>query len=301
MTGPNPGGAQPASGLPPEMAAVMAAVSRFHAASEALAAIGARAAVHPAAMPARVSQAVDEVLSAAGVPDLGRLEPPHRAMVAAYVRSAIGQTAHLLADPTRGEGWTYTDLAVLEGQGRASMGVPPMIAAAAQIDEVGSLLDVGTGVGWLAVAATRVWPGCRVVGVDVWEPSLERARTNVAESGLADVIELRLQSVADLPDRDCFDLTWVPSFYVLPSVMPAALERILSATRPGGRIVVGRYDAPPDPLGAATLRLRLIRDGGTWLESEELVDLLTRAGWDDVAILPRAGPPGLTLVAGRKG
>ncbi|HEU5003330.1 MAG TPA: methyltransferase domain-containing protein [Actinomycetota bacterium] len=278
----------------------MIAVTRFHAAAEAMAAIGARAAVDPAAMPDRVTDAVDDVLAAAGVPDLGLLEAPQRAMVAAYVRSAFGQTAHLLADPTRAEGWSYTDVAVLEGQGRASMGVPPMIAAAAQITEVGTLLDVGTGVGWLAVAATRVWPGCRVVGIDLWEASVERARANVAESGLADIIEIRLQSVADLPDRDRFDLTWLPSFYLLPSVLPAACKRILAATQPGGQIVVGRYDAPPDPLAAATLRLRLIRDGGTWLEPGELTDLLASSGWSDVRVLPKAGPPGMTLVAGRK-
>ncbi len=35
----------------------------------------------------------------------------------------------------------------------------------------GSFLDVGTGVGWLAIEAARTRPALRVVGIDLWEPS----------------------------------------------------------------------------------------------------------------------------------
>lgn len=282
------------------MMAILGAITRLHAAAEALAAIGVAAAVERVAMSARVAEAVGDVLAAAGVPDPAQLAPPHRAMVAAFVRSAFGQTAHLLADPTRLEGWSYDDPDVLEGQGRASMSVPPLIAAAGQITDVGWLLDVGTGVGWLAVSATRVWPGCRVVGIDVWEPSVERAHHNIAEAGLTEQIEIRLQSVGDLPDRDRFDLTWLPSFFMLPTLMTAALDRILAATRPGGQIVVGRYEIPPDALTAAAMRLRLIRDGGSQMEPDEVLALLSASGWTDVRVLPSPAQSPLTLIAGRK-
>jgi hypothetical protein len=39
----------------------------------------------------------------------------------------------------------------------------------------GAFLDVGTGVGGLAIEAARVWPALRVVGIDQWEPALALA------------------------------------------------------------------------------------------------------------------------------
>jgi SAM-dependent methyltransferase len=250
-------------------------------------------------MPPDVAAAVDGVLAAAGVPDPTQLPPPQRAMVAAFVRSAFGQATDVLAESTKTE-WSYTDPAVLEGQGRASMMVPTFIAQFGEVGDVTSFLDVGTGVGWLAVAATQVWPGCTVVGIDTWEPALERARVNVAEAGAADSIEVRNQSVVDLDDTERFDLTWVPSFFLSRDEVVASAPRILAATRPGGQVVVARYDPPPDPLAEAALRFRTVRDGGTWLPTEEFVQILTDAGWSDVRALPTPPEFPFTFVAGRK-
>jgi SAM-dependent methyltransferase len=196
--------------------------------------------------------------------------------------------------------WSYTDPAVLEGQGRASMMIPTFIAQTGEAGDVTSFLDVGAGVGWLSVAATQVWPNCTVVGIDRWEPAIERARANVTEAGVADRVELRNQSVTDLDDTDRFDLTWVPSFFLAPSVLVAGCERILAATKPAGQIVVARYDPLPDPLADASLRLRTLRDGGSRLSTEEIIDVLRGAGWADVRVLTTPGPVPVTFIAGRK-
>lgn len=279
---------------------VMIAASRLLASTEALAALGARAGVEPDSIPSEIAAAIDDVLTAAGVPDLSTLPPPQRAMVAAFVRSAFGQAGNLLTQPARDAGWAYTDSTVLEGQGRGSMILPSILAQTGEFGEVTSFLDVGTGVGWLAVGAAQVWPDSRIVGIDTWEPSLERARTNVADTGLGDRIELRNENLADLGDRDRFDLTWLPSFFMPRDVVAAGLGRILAATRPGGQVVVARYDPPSDELANATLRLRTIRDGGAWLETEEIIGLLGASGWADVRTVPTAGPMPLTFVAGRR-
>jgi SAM-dependent methyltransferase len=285
---------------PVSMQEVMSAVSRLQSAADALAAIGARAAdVDGSGMPPEVASAVDEVLAAAGIPDLGELPPPQRAMVAAFVRSAFGQATDMLSAPGK-TSWSYTDPAVLEGQGRASMMIPTFIAQTGEAGDVRSFLDVGAGVGWLSVAATQVWPNCTVVGIDQWEPAIERARANVTEAGVADRVELRNQSVADLDDTDRFDLTWVPSFFLAPQTLATGCERILAATKPGGQIVVARYDPLPDPLADASLRLRTVRDGGSRLSTEEIIELLRGAGWSDVRVLTTPGPVPVTFVAGRK-
>ncbi|HET7486371.1 MAG TPA: hypothetical protein VFJ85_00480 [Acidimicrobiales bacterium] len=111
---------------------------------------------------------------------------------------------------------------------------------------------------------------------------------------------MRRQSVTDLDDVERFDLTWVPSFYVSPDALPAGLERVLAATKPGGRIAVGRVESPADPLAGAAHRLRILRDGGSLTTNEELVDLLEAAGWGDVRVLVPADGVPLRLVAGRK-
>ena len=53
------------------------------------------------------------------------------------------------------------------------------------------ILDVGTGVGWLAVALARAYADARVVGIDIFEPALDLARANVSAENLQDRIELR--------------------------------------------------------------------------------------------------------------
>jgi SAM-dependent methyltransferase len=279
---------------------VMNAVSSLQCAAEALAVVSALASTSDTdTIPAPIAAAFEEVLSAAGVPDLSYLPPAQRAMVGAYIRSAFGQARDLLERPSREVGWSYTDPAVLEGQGRASMMMPTLLTQTGHFGEITSFLDVGAGVGWLSVGAAQLWPNCAVVGIDTWEPSLQRARSNVAEAGLTERIELRLQDATELPDVDRFDLTWVPSFFIAQETLPLVFDRVLNATRPGGQIAVARYNPPADPLAAATLRLRTIRDGGCWTSDDEVSSLLARAGWADVRVLPPPAPT-LTFIAARK-
>ena len=275
------------------MEEVMGAVMRLSTSLDTLATAGARVRADGEEIPKEIAAAMDELLAAAGFPSLDGLEPQQRAAVAGMVRTMFGQALDLLDRPARPVGWTYTDVALLEGQGRGSMSVPPMMAQTGEFGDVTSILDVGSGVGWLAVAAAQVWPAAEVVGVDLWGPSLERARQNVAASGLGERIEIRDQSVTELPDRDRFDLTWVPSFYIAADVLPAAFRAILAATKAGGKIAVGRFDSPPDPVASAAQRLRTLRDGGALPSVDETVALLTDAGWSDVRALPR--PPQVPL------
>ena len=279
---------------------IMGTLMQLQASVDVLTAVGARLSAAPGEIPTQVEAAIDEVIAASGLPSLDGLAPPERAMVSGMVRTMIGQASDVLHNATKPVGWSYTDAAVLEGQGRASMSVPPMMAATGEFGDVQSLLDVGTGVGWLAVGAAQLWPNAEIVGVDVWDASIERARANVESAGLSDRIEIRKESVTELSDRDRFDLTWVPSFFVGEDALPAAFTSILAATRSGGRIAVGRFDPPPDPVMRAAQRLRTIRDGGAILSADEIVALLTDAGWTDVRPLAKAGPSPLQFIAGTK-
>jgi SAM-dependent methyltransferase len=278
------------------MEQILPVVMRLQAAAEALAALGARAGAAPGEIPENVAAAIDDVLTAAGIPPLDDLAPPQRAMLAGLTRTLFGQAANLLHEPARDAGWTYTDPTVLDGMGRGSMMVPGLLAQSGELGDVTSFLDIGTGVGLLAVAAAQTWPGCSVVGIDLWEPSLDRARQNIADARLADRVEIRKQDVTMLDDTDRYDLTWLPSFFLTGDQISTALERILSATVTGGAIAVGLYNPPPDSLALATQRLRTLRDGGVSLTVAGAIDHLGAAGWADAHQLPASGPSPLAFV-----
>lgn len=283
------------------MQEVTAVITRFQTATDALAALGARLGIREGdTVPPEILAAIDEVLAASGVTDVDDLEPQQRAMMAGLIRTMFAQSADLLDCPTRDAGWSYTDPLVLEGVGRGSMMMPTLLAGSGEFNGVSSFLDIGTGVGLLAVSAARVWPECTVVGIDVWEPSLELARRNVTAAGLDHRIEIRRQDMLDLDDADRYDCVWLPSFFFGPEVIAAALPKITAATRPGGHVVMAHYEPPPDPLPRTTMRLRTIRDGGSVLDAHGAAELLRGAGCQDVHPLTRTWPIPFGFVTGRK-
>jgi len=65
-----------------------------------------------------------------------------------------------------------------------------------------SVLDVGTGPGWLLVKLHRLCPAARLVGVDISPAMVSRARENLRKSGCADAVELREAGAQSLPFAD---------------------------------------------------------------------------------------------------
>ncbi len=63
------------------------------------------------------------------------------------------------------------------------------------------LLDIGSGWGWLLVRAAKQY-GIRGVGVTLSEEQVEASRKRIAEEGLSDQIEIRLQDYLDLEEDD---------------------------------------------------------------------------------------------------
>lgn len=284
---------------------MVGAAFRLQEAASAFTAFGARvqlAAAGDHSADPDVVAALDDVIAAAGIPPVAGLPAEQQARLAGMIASLFRQTADVIEHPERPPGWRYNDPLVLQGQGRASMAVPRLIAAAhPDLASVSSFLDVGTGVGWLAVAATtEVWPGCEVVGIDVWDPALELAAANVAGAGVGDRVTIRRQDLAELDDVDRYDCAWLPSFFLPRDALAAGLSRVVRALRPGGWAVVGRVDLPDDPLGRATSRLGIVRDGGSDLADAEVLTLLGEAGCADVRRLEHGRPVPLGLFGGRK-
>jgi SAM-dependent methyltransferase len=280
---------------------VMGTVQGMLTATDALAAIAARVSIGTSAaeVDPDIDAALQAVWAAAGLPEFESLAPQQQAMVLSIIRLYFAQADDLVREPGRAPGWTFTDPLVLEGFGRGSMMVPTMLASDPDFASVTSLLDVGTGIGLLAVSAANVWPGAKIVGIDVWEPALDRARENVRDAKLDARITLRNQDVSAIDDVDEFDCVWVPTFFIAEKALAEATPRIARALRSGGRIVYGLFSPAPTPLGRATTELRTTRSGGCNIDDERAGELLRGAGFTDIRTI--APPPApLRYVVGRK-
>jgi len=134
--------------------------------------------------------------------------------------------------------------------------------AFAKVDSIQSVLsragarvaDVGTGAGWSSIALARAYPDLRVDGFDVDEPSIEVARVNALEAGVADRVRFHNADGDGLSSYGRFDAAF-------------AFECIHDMPR------------PVDVLGA--MRLAVREDGPVIVMDEAVAESLVAPG-DDV-------------------
>jgi 2-polyprenyl-3-methyl-5-hydroxy-6-metoxy-1,4-benzoquinol methylase len=282
---------------------MQALTTRLITQAEALAALVARLKLDASGEPGdpETTAQLDRVLDLIGATDLcADLDERERTTVIGHATTMLRQTLDLIDDPVRPGGWYYTDPQILQGQGASSVIVAQLIAGAAIGRHDSRILDVGTGVGALAVALCRAFPGSRVVGIDTWELSLELARQNVAAAGLGSRITLRRTGIEAFEDGEGFDLVWMPVIFLSRTILEEAVARAVSAMRPGAQIVLGRYAGSDDPLAGALGDLRTIRSGGTLLNPSDTRALLEGAGLVDVREIDRTWPAPIGLTVGRR-
>lgn len=102
-----------------------------------------------------------------------------------------------------------------------------------------TVLDLGSGAGLdLLLAAERVGPTGRVIGVDMSEAMIERASAAVSKAGVSNV-ELMRGEIEALPVADQ-SVDWVISNCVinLSADKPAVFREIHRVLKPGGRILI---------------------------------------------------------------
>ncbi|MFL5933718.1 MAG: SAM-dependent methyltransferase [Gaiellaceae bacterium] len=283
---------------------LMGLTSRLLVDAQALAAITARLRLDDLGVegdPAVRAQ-LDRVVEVVGArEDVEALNEGERPIVLSIARSYLTQALDLIEHPEDAGAWSNSDPVLLRAQGSASAAVAGLFAAAGLGSDGVRILDVGTGVGGLAIAFCKTFPGATVVGVDPWEPALAIARENVAAAGLEPRIALVSARIEELDDPDGFDLTWLPSFFIPEHVFAAAVERIFALTRPGGTLVVGtRRTYEDDPLAAAVDDLFTVRSGGSALAPQDAVARLEAAGFESPHEVEGSWHAPLGLVAGRR-
>jgi SAM-dependent methyltransferase len=183
------------------------------------------------------------------------------------------------ADVSREVGYRDEDLAAIPAGADLGLGCGNPVALA-DLRPGETVLDLGAGAGMDAfLAASKVGPGGRVIGVDMTPAMLARARNNAEQGGHANV-EFREGLIEALPLEDAsVDVILSNCVINLSPQKDRVFREARRVLRPGGRMVVSdlvleselpaaiaeRIDATIGCIGNASLRgdyLRTAREAG---------------------------------------
>ncbi|MGW2181061.1 class I SAM-dependent methyltransferase [Streptomyces sp. NPDC001732] len=174
------------------------------------------------------------------------------------------------------------------------------LLAAADITAQNWVLDVGCGTGQTTrLAAQRAYDG-NVVGIDLSEPMLERARRDAAAEGLDNVtFEQGDAQVHPFPDRG-FDVLISRGGVMFFADHVAAFTHLRHALVPAGRLAfLGPQPAGPDSAYArATAALSpFLREAspasrgmGSLLDPARIRQVLAASGFTDIEVAPVEAP-----------
>lgn len=166
--------------------------------------------------------------------DLKQAVREHYGSVARGESAGCGCTT---TDAARELGYSKEDLDVADG---ANLGLGcgnPL--ALSGIEPGMTVLDLGSGAGFDAFLAwKKVGPRGRVIGVDMTDDMLARARDNAAKLGATNV-EFRKGVIEQLPlDDNCVDLVISNCVINLSTDKPQVFREIARVLKPGGRFAV---------------------------------------------------------------
>jgi len=150
------------------------------------------------------------------------------------------------------------------------------------------VVDLGSGAGIdLLLASERVGPDGKVIGVDMTDAMIERARANVAAAG-AENVEVRKGLIEELPVEDG-SVDWVISNCVisLSPEKPRVFAEIARVLKPGGRASIS--DIVVEDLPDDLRKLQSLYDSciaGT-IDEPSYLEELRAAGLTDVEVVDR--------------
>ncbi|MDX2291066.1 MULTISPECIES: cyclopropane-fatty-acyl-phospholipid synthase family protein [Streptomyces] len=138
----------------------------------------------------------------------------------------------------------WTDGGTLEEAQRDKL---DLIARKLALKEGDRLLDVGCGWGSMAIHAAREY-GARVVGITLSREQAAFARKRIAEEGLADRIEIRVQDYRDVSDGPFDAISSIGMAEHVGAVRYREYADILfGLLKPGGRLLNHQISRRPEP------------------------------------------------------
>ncbi len=156
-----------------------------------------------------------------------------------------------------------------------------LLARRWQLETVGTVLDVGSGIGhWSALVASVLAPRAKVIGVERDLRSVERAQQRACEHGLADRLQFLVGVAQELPFEDgTFDLVTCQTLLIHVPDVAAVIGEMRRVTRPGGLIIVA------EPNNVASMMVATSRDLGEPLDAKvERLEFVLRCERGKIAL-----------------
>jgi len=245
------------------------------------------------------------------VEGLSYMAPVSRQVVAAFGQLPAITDAFRTGD---GVGWDSYGPDMRDGQaafnrpavthllGKVWLPSVPDIHERLRAEPPARVADVACGEGWSTIALARAYPGAEIVGIDLDGPSIDVARRNAAESGVADAASFVHGDAASL--EGSFDLALIiEAVHDMSNPVPVLRAVRESLAADGSLIVVDErvaetFTAPGDDLERFMYGWSIttcLPDGrsrrpsvatGTVMRPSTLREYATEAGFASVEILP---------------
>jgi 2-polyprenyl-3-methyl-5-hydroxy-6-metoxy-1,4-benzoquinol methylase len=197
--------------------------------------------------------------------------------------SCCGSTQH-----TSDLGYTLEELSVSSSASDMSLGCGNPHAIS-RLQEGQTVLDLGSGGGFDCFLASKaVGEKGSVIGVDMTEEMIQKARVHAAEAGIKNV-EFRLGEIEHLPVEDeSVDVIISNCVINLSPDKQQVLREAFRVLKPGGRLAVSDIITTaklPEDIEASLACYTGCVSGA--LPASQLEGLLTHAGFTDVSIAPK--------------
>ncbi len=197
------------------------------------------------------------------------------------------------ASPSEQLGYARTELDSIPVEADLGLGCGnPTALAGLQAGE--TVLDLGSGGGIdCFLAARRVGPQGRVIGVDMTAEMIDRARAAARQAGFQNV-EFRLGEIENLPVADGTADAVISNCVInLSPDKGRVFREAFRALKPGGRLLVS------DVVLSGELPAALREDAESWaacvsgaLPEQEYLQLIREAGFSAVKVAGRSGAMG---------
>jgi len=192
-------------------------------------------------------------------------------------------------DISKSVGYTDKDLGAVPGAANLGFGCGNPVAIAS-LKEGETVLDLGSGAGLDAfLSAKQVGPKGRVIGIDMTQDMVERARKNAEEGGYMNV-EFRLGEIEALPvDDGSVDVIISNCVINLSPDKAKVFKEAFRVLKPGGRMMVSdlvlKKELPKDIKESVEAYASCI--AGACLK-EEYISHIKEAGFTGVRLLKDA-------------
>jgi SAM-dependent methyltransferase len=181
---------------------------------------------------------------------LDELDPMFMAPLARMVMAFTRNVPRLAEVYRTGGGLSWEEMGAEAREGQAAANRPfflgPLVSevlpSLSEVDAAlrggGRVADIGCGTGWSSIGIATGYPAARVDGFDIDAPSVERARRNAADAGVADRVRFAVVDAGRLGEHGQYDVvTAFECVHDLPDPV-TVLTAMRTMVRPGGTVLV---------------------------------------------------------------